>query len=45
MVVTLPDDMYVDLDHVLAVALATATEVTQVESSHGFVAWQALVGG
>ena len=48
------DDKNVELDYVLAVALANATEgaakstvlkVTQVESSHGVVAWQALVDG
>ena len=48
------DDKYVELDHELAVAPANVTEsaaratvlkVTQPESSHGFVAWQALVDG
>ena len=48
------DDKNVELDHELAVALANVTEgatrstvlkVTQVEPSHEFVAWQALVGG
>ena len=48
------DDKNVELDYELAVALATVTEgaarstvrkVTQVEPSHGFVAWQALVDG
>ena len=48
------DDKYVELDYELAVALANATEgaarstvlkVTQVESSHGFVAWESLVDG
>ena len=46
-------DKYVELDCELAVALANVTEgaratalrVTQVEPSHGFVAWQALVDG
>ena len=46
------DDKHVELDFELAVALANVTEgaarstvvkVTQVEPSHGFVAWQALV--
>ena len=46
------DDKYVELDYELAVALAIVTEgaarstvlkVTQVEPSHGFAAWQALV--
>ena len=45
---------YVELDYELAVALANVTEgaarstvlkVTQVEASHGFVAWQALADG
>ena len=48
------DDKNVELDHELAVALANVTEgaaratvlkVTQVETSYGFVAWQALVDG
>ena len=48
------DDKYGELDYELAVTLANATEgaarstvlkVTQVEPSHGFVAWQALVDG
>ena len=48
------DDKHVELDYELAVALANATEgaarstvlkVTQVEPSHGFMAWQALVDG
>ena len=48
------DDKCVELDCELAVALANVTEgaarstalnVTQVEPSHGFVAWQALVDG
>ena len=48
------DDMYVELDFELAVAVASVTEgaarstilkVTQVEPSRGFVAWQALVDG
>ena len=48
------DDKYVELDYELAVALADATEgaarstvlkVIQVEPSHRFVAWQALVDG
>ena len=48
------DDKYVELDYDLAVALVSVTEgaarsavlkVTQVEPSHGFVTWQALVDG
>ena len=48
------DDTYVELDYELTVTLANVTEgaarstvlkVTQVEPSHGFVAWQALVDG
>ena len=48
------DDKHVELDYELAVALASVTEgaarsrvlkVTQVEPSHGFVAWQALIDG
>ena len=48
------DDMCVELDYELAVALACATEgparstvlkVTHVAPSHGFVAWQALLDG
>ena len=48
------DYMYAELDYELAVELASATEVaasskvlkvTQVEPSHGFVAWQSLVDG
>ena len=48
------DDKYVELDYELAVALANVTEgaarsavleVTQVQLSHGFVAWQAPVDG
>ena len=48
------DDKYVEVDYELAASLANATEgaarstvlkVTQVEPSHGFVAWQALVDG
>ena len=48
------DDKYVEQDNEVAVALANATEgaarstvlkVTQVEPSHGFVAWQAHVDG
>ena len=47
-------DKHVELDYELAEALANATKsaakstvlkVTQVEPSHGFVAWQALVDG
>ena len=46
--------MHVELDYKLAVALANVTEgaarstflkINQVEPSHGFVAWQALVDG
>ena len=48
------DDKYAEQDYELAMALANVTEgaakstvlkVTQVEPSHGFVAWQALVDG
>ena len=48
------DDKYVELDYELAVALANLMEgatrstwlkVTQVEPSHRFVAWQALIVG
>ena len=48
------DDKNVELDYELAVAWANVTEgaaratvlkVTQVEPSHGFVEWQALVAG
>ena len=43
------DDKFVELDCEMAVALANVTEVqqgpqfSQVEPSHGFVAWQAMV--
>ena len=48
------DDKYIELDYELAVALGNVTEgaaratvlkVTQTETSHGFVAWEALVDG
>ena len=48
------DDKYVEQDYELSVAVANATEgaarstvlkVTQMEPSHGFVAWQAQVDG
>ena len=48
------DGKHIDLDFELALALANVTEgaarstflkSTQVEPSHGFVAWQALVDG
>ena len=48
------DNKHFELEYELAVALANATEgaarfteleVTQVEPSHCFVAWQALVDG
>ena len=48
------DDKHVELDHELAVALASVMEgaaastvkkVTQVQPSHGFVAWLAAIDG
>ena len=49
MAVNAEDDKHVELDSQLAVALANVTEGPgrsfQTEPSHGFAAWQALVGG